>query len=81
MKSQTLILAPVLMICFGLLRKAHAVNQPPDESCPGFNTAEAQDALFSIDVVTGFANTPVAMKSEHRVDRPQTVAIRLMKAF
>jgi hypothetical protein len=43
------------MICFGLLQKAHAVNQPPGGSCRGFNTAEAQDALFSLDVVTGFA--------------------------
>jgi hypothetical protein len=55
MKSQTLILAPVLIICFGLLQKAHAINQPPDRSYPGFNTVEAQDALFSLDVVTGFA--------------------------
>jgi hypothetical protein len=55
------------MICFGLLQKAHAVNQPPGGSCRGFNTAEAQDALFSLDVVTGFAKHGSWYESEHRV--------------
>jgi uncharacterized coiled-coil protein SlyX len=37
--------------------KAFGVNPPPDGGYPGLNTAEGQDALFSL--TTGFANTAV----------------------
>jgi hypothetical protein len=57
MKSLTLILTPILIICFGLLPKAHAVNPPPDGAYPNFNTAEGQNALLSL--TTGSANTAV----------------------
>ena len=42
-----------------LLPEAHAVNPPPDGGYPGFNTAEGQNALFSLDTSTGLANTAV----------------------
>ena len=42
-----------------LLPEAHAVNPPPDGGYPGFNTAEGQNALLSLDTSIGFANTAV----------------------
>ncbi len=52
---------PLLMAgalaCFGLLSKAEAVVPAPDGGYPGFNTAEGQNALFSL--TTGGANTAV----------------------
>ena len=42
-----------------LLPETHAVNPPPDGGYPGFNTAEGQNALLSLDTSTGFANTAV----------------------
>ena len=42
-----------------LLPEAHAVNPPPDGGYPGFNTAEGQNALLSLDTNTGLANTAV----------------------
>ncbi|MGC1323720.1 MAG: tail fiber domain-containing protein [Candidatus Udaeobacter sp.] len=42
-----------------LLPEAHAVNPPPDGGYPGFNTAEGQNALLSLDTSTAFANTAV----------------------
>jgi Chaperone of endosialidase len=46
-----------VLACFGLLPKALAVVPPPDGGYPGFNTAEGQNALFSL--TTGAANTAV----------------------
>ena len=43
--------------CFGLLLGAQAVSPPPDGGYPNFNTAEGQNALFSL--TTGSANTAV----------------------
>ena len=43
--------------CFGLFAKARAVVPPPDGGYPGFNTAEGQNALFSL--TTGQGNTAV----------------------
>ncbi|HZR06729.1 MAG TPA: tail fiber domain-containing protein [Candidatus Udaeobacter sp.] len=42
-----------------LLPEADAVNPPPDGGYVGFNTAEGQNALLSLDTSTGFANTAV----------------------
>jgi trimeric autotransporter adhesin len=47
--------------CFGLLPKALAVVPPPDGGYPGFNTAEGQNALFSL--TSGAANTGVGWYS------------------
>jgi uncharacterized coiled-coil protein SlyX len=46
-----------------LLAEAHAVNPPPDGGYPGFNTAEGQNALLSLDTGIGFANTAVGSLS------------------
>jgi Chaperone of endosialidase len=47
--------------CFGLLPKVEAVVPPPDGGYPGFNTAEGQNALFSL--TTGVVNTAVGWYS------------------
>ncbi|MGH9805749.1 MAG: hypothetical protein ACRD9W_00540, partial [Terriglobia bacterium] len=41
--------------CLALVPAAFAVDPPPDGGYPGDNTAEGQDALFSL--TTGFDNT------------------------
>ena len=50
---QSLVL--VLVVSFGSLQNTQAVNPPPDGNYPGGNTAEGQDALFSL--TTGTYNT------------------------
>ena len=45
---------PLLLACFAV---SQAVLPPPDGGYPGFNTAEGQNALFSL--TTGTANTAV----------------------
>src|SRR3954470_11910477 len=52
-------LAAILSVfaCFGIFSEAIAVVPPPDGGYPGFNTAEGQNALFSL--TTGTANTAV----------------------
>ena len=45
-KAAPLFVVP--LVCFGLLPKAQAVNPPPDGGYPGGNTAEGQNALFSL---------------------------------
>src|SRR6266496_3372095 len=57
MKLQTLIHILIGIVCIGLLPKAQAVSPPPDGGYPGGNTAEGQDALFSL--TTGTYNTAV----------------------
>jgi uncharacterized coiled-coil protein SlyX len=49
------------LACFGLLSKAEAVIPAPDGGYPGFNTAEGQNALFSL--TTGVANTAIGWYS------------------
>jgi Chaperone of endosialidase len=55
---------PVLLlalICFGLLPTMRAVSPPPDGGYPGGNTADGQNALFSL--TTGGYNTAVGWSS------------------
>jgi trimeric autotransporter adhesin len=51
--------APIALAYFTLLPTTQAVNPPPDGGYPGLNTAEGQNALFSVDTSTGLANTAV----------------------
>jgi Chaperone of endosialidase len=50
-----------VLACFGLLPNAVAVVPPPDGGYPGFNTAEGQNALFSL--TTGTHNTAIGWRS------------------
>jgi Chaperone of endosialidase len=62
MKTNTLSLLFVLLLsCVSLSPRAQAVVPPPDGGYPGFNTAEGQNALFSL--TTGSANTAVGWHS------------------
>jgi hypothetical protein len=44
-----------VFVCFGLSPQARAVDPPPDGGYPNQNTAEGEDALFSL--TTGVDNT------------------------
>jgi hypothetical protein len=61
MKTITSIIYPALALfafaCFALSPTVQAVSPPPDGGYPGFNTAEGEDALFSL--TTGLHNTAV----------------------
>ena len=46
------ILIPFALACFALAPLAWAVDPPPDGGYPNANTAEGEDALFSL--TTGF---------------------------
>ena len=61
MKPQDLNFILLLNACFVLSPMAQAVLPPPDGGYPGFNTAEGQNALFSL--TTGSANTAVGWNS------------------
>src|SRR5580765_7551135 len=50
-----LLLIPLVFACFVLSPTAHAVTPAPDGGYPGGNTAEGQNALFSL--TTGLKNT------------------------
>jgi hypothetical protein len=60
-RSQNLILIPVLIIGLALLPKVQAVNPPPDGGYPGGNTAEGQSALLTL--TSGGFNTAVGFFS------------------
>jgi uncharacterized coiled-coil protein SlyX len=56
-RATSLIVLALLLVCFRPFPKADAVVPPPDGGYPGLNTAEGQNALFSL--TTGSANTAV----------------------
>jgi hypothetical protein len=71
--TRSLIIITLVLVCFAILSRAHAVVPAPDGFYPGFNTAEGQNALknlssgqgntavgwFSLDSVTAAASIPV----------------------
>ncbi len=57
LKQTTPVFLFALLLCFWVLQGVQAVVPPPDGGYPGFNTAEGQNALFSL--TTGSANTAV----------------------
>jgi hypothetical protein len=61
LKTTPPLLITLTFLCFALLPRAQAVVPPPDGGYPGFNTAEGQNALFSL--TTGSANTAVGWYS------------------
>jgi hypothetical protein len=63
MKNRSTVLNLFALGCFALCRTVQAVIPPPDGGYPGGNTAEGQDALFSL--TTGTFNTAVGFLSGH----------------
>ena len=49
------VLITLALLCFALVQTTQAVSPPPDGGYPGGNTAEGQNALFSL--TTGTSNT------------------------
>ncbi|MGC2353012.1 MAG: tail fiber domain-containing protein, partial [Candidatus Udaeobacter sp.] len=54
-------LVSLLIGCFALLPKAHAVSPPPDGGYAGNNTAEGENALFRL--TTGARNTGIGFEA------------------
>ena len=61
MNTQKLIHVLIVTLCFVSSPKARAVDPPPDGGYPNLNTAEGQNALFSL--ITGSGNTAVGWYS------------------
>ncbi len=59
--TRPLVLSILYLVCVGSLANVEAVSPPPDGSYPGANTAEGQEALFSLS--TGAYNTGVGWLS------------------
>src|SRR3982751_3516967 len=66
-QSKYTTILPVLIAlslgCFALSPTARAVSPPPDGGYPNFNTAEGEDALFSL--TTGFDNSAIGFDALH----------------
>jgi trimeric autotransporter adhesin len=60
-KTTSRLLGALALVCFGFSPSSQAVLPPPDGSYPNFNTAEGQNAVFSL--TTGVANTGVGWNS------------------
>jgi hypothetical protein len=58
-RQSKLIFVVLAVLCLAVLPQSQAVVPAPDGGYPGFNTAEGQNALFSLDTSTGLANTAV----------------------
>src|SRR6266511_1832436 len=54
-------LLPLALVCFGLSPATRAVLPPPDGGYPSGNTAEGEDALFSL--TTGAWNTALGYQT------------------
>src|SRR6266545_2437260 len=59
--KSSILLISLVLACFGFLPGAQAVSPAPDGGYPGGNTAEGQNALFSL--TTGTYNTAVGLFS------------------
>jgi hypothetical protein len=55
------LLIPLVLLCFGLSPAARAVIPAPDGGYPGSNTAEGEDALFSL--TTGIWDTAIGYQA------------------
>jgi hypothetical protein len=64
MKNQKIIFAAILSVlaCFALSPKARAVSPPPDGGYANANTAEGEDALFSL-AATAEKNTAIGFNA------------------
>jgi hypothetical protein len=60
-QCQLALLIPVVLVCFALSPIAQAVDPPPDGGYPNDNTAEGEDALFSL--TTGYDNTAIGFNA------------------
>src|SRR6266571_2705153 len=59
------VLIPLMLALawFALSPAARAVSPAPDGGYPGENTAEGEDALFSLDTTTGLNNTAIGFNA------------------
>src|SRR6476469_7143896 len=53
----------MLLVSLACLTTAFAVSPPPDGGYPNGNTAEGEDALFSLDTSQGINNTAVGFQA------------------
>src|SRR2546430_1331232 len=66
-RSQKTTILPLLialtLACFALSPTARAVTPAPDGGYPNFNTAEGDNALFSLDTSQGVNNTAIGFQA------------------
>jgi hypothetical protein len=63
------VLTAVVVACFALSPPARAVVPAPDGGYPGQNTAEGEDALFSLDTQSGLYNTGLGWRALYLTGR------------
>jgi hypothetical protein len=74
------LLVSLLLVCFALLPRAHAVSPPPDGGYPGGNTAEGTDALLNL--TNGVWNTGTGFEAlNHLTAGNQNTATGLRALF
>ena len=59
--ERALVFVALVLACFGLSQTAQAVTPAPDGGYPDFNTAEGDDALFSL--TTGVGNAAIGTEA------------------